>query len=174
MTDRAGWPSSPSSSDGLTEHPPGDLAAGLLLDASADEVQLTGRLADCFYRRHAEAAQGLEPGWMAAAAAWACHLRALAPYPPLSVLALSLQRAGDLDEATADLVADTSLRVADVLDRLQSPHRQRADLVEQPVRRLRERGHIAGEGRHGVPVLDQVGPLAVRALQPVEDVGDPQ
>ncbi|MGW3333097.1 hypothetical protein ACWDF9_21435 [Streptomyces rubiginosohelvolus] len=115
---------------GLREHTPGELAARLAHDPAGDEADLTGLLADWLYRRNAEAPQGLELGWIAAAAAWTCHMRALADCPPPAVLARSLRRAGEQDEATADLVVDTSLSIADLLDRLERPFRPRAGLID--------------------------------------------
>ncbi|WP_440581222.1 hypothetical protein [Streptomyces sp. PT19] len=114
---------------GLREHTPGKLAAELMRDPATDEARLTDLLAGWFYRRNAEAPQGLELGWITAAAAWTCHLRALAAYPPPSVLARSLERAGEHDEATADLVVNTVLQIANLLDRLERT-RSRAELIE--------------------------------------------
>ncbi|GAA2720609.1 MULTISPECIES: hypothetical protein [Streptomyces] len=114
----------------LREHTPGELAAELLHDPANDEARLTEQLASWFYRKNAEAQQGLELGWIAAAAAWACHMRALASYPPPSVLTLSLERAGELDEPTADLVVTTGLRIVDLIDRLERPYRIRTELIE--------------------------------------------
>ncbi|MFI1701415.1 hypothetical protein ACH419_36420 [Streptomyces bobili] len=115
---------------GLREHTPGQLAADLLHDRDSDEARLTDMLAGWFYRRNAEAPQGLELGWIAAAAAWTCHMRALADYPPPSVLNRSLERAGEFDEATTDLVVDTALQITNLIDRLERAHRPRAELVE--------------------------------------------
>ncbi|MFD7956039.1 hypothetical protein ACFV4X_21400 [Streptomyces ardesiacus] len=114
----------------LREHTPGELAAELLHDPAGDEARLTEQLADWFYRRNAEAQQGLELGWIAAAAAWTCHMRALASHPPPSVLTPSLERAGELDELTADLVVTTGLRIVDLIDRLERPYRTRTELIE--------------------------------------------
>ncbi|MFF8618810.1 hypothetical protein [Streptomyces sp. NPDC015350] len=116
--------------DGLHEHTPGELAAQLMHDPDSDEARLTHLLASWLYRRNARAPQGLELGWTAAAAAWTCHMRALTSYPPPSVLAQSLERAGEQDKATADLVINTGLRIADLLDRLERPYRPRAELIE--------------------------------------------
>ncbi|MGW3930357.1 hypothetical protein ACWECC_19980 [Streptomyces microflavus] len=115
---------------GLREHTPGELAAQLMHDPSNDEARLTDLLASWLYRRNAEAPQGLELGWIAAAAAWTCHMRALASYPPPSVLTQALERAGEQDEATADLVVSTGLRIVDLLDRLERVYRPRTELVE--------------------------------------------
>ncbi|MFH8260523.1 hypothetical protein [Streptomyces roseolus] len=114
----------------LREHTPGELAAKLMHDPGSDEARLTEQLAGWFYRRNAEAQQGLELGWIAAAAAWTCHMRALASYPPPSVLTPSLQRAGELDEPTADLVVTTGLRIVDLIDRLERPYRTRTELID--------------------------------------------
>ncbi|MFE1782129.1 hypothetical protein ACFW9F_05960 [Streptomyces sp. NPDC059506] len=115
---------------GLHEHTPGKLAAELLLDPATDEARLTDLLAGWFYRRNAAAPQGLELGWITAAAAWTCHMHALASYPPPSILVPSLERASEQDEATADLVVRTGLRIADLLDRMERPYRPRAELIE--------------------------------------------
>ncbi|MFG2767823.1 hypothetical protein [Streptomyces rubiginosohelvolus] len=115
---------------GLREHTPGELAAHLLHDPAGDEAELTDLLAEWLNRRNAEAPQGLDLGWIAAGAAWTCHMRALAASPPPSVLTRSLQDAGEADEATAHLVVDTSLSIADLLDRLEHPFRPRAGLIE--------------------------------------------
>ncbi|MGW6144408.1 hypothetical protein [Streptomyces sp. NPDC055140] len=115
---------------GLREHTPGELAAELMQDPATDAARLTDLLASWLYRRNAEAPQGLELGWIAAAAAWTCHMRALAGYPPRSVLAQSLERAGEQDEATADLVESTGQKVVNLLDRLERPYRPRAELIE--------------------------------------------
>ncbi|MET8816397.1 hypothetical protein ABZW47_30905 [Streptomyces sp. NPDC004549] len=115
---------------GLREHTPGELAAQLMRDPASDEARLTDLLASWFYRRNAEAVQGLELGWIAAAAAWTCHMRALASYPPPSALTLSLERAGEQDEFTEDLVAGTGLKIIELLDRLERAYRPRAELIE--------------------------------------------
>src|SRR5690606_24301766 len=115
---------------GLREHTPGELAAELLHDPASDKARLTDSLASWFYRRNAEAPQGLELGWITAAAAWTCHLRALATYPPPSVLAQSLERAGEHDEATSDLVVSTALQITNLIDRLERAYRSRAELIE--------------------------------------------
>ncbi|MGP3634483.1 hypothetical protein ACTU45_14105 [Streptomyces sp. 24-1644] len=115
---------------GLREHTPGELAAELMHDPSNDEARLTDLLASWLYRRNAEAPQGLELGWIAAAAAWTCHMRALASYPPPSVLTQALERTGEGDDATADLVVSTGLRIVDLLDRLERVYRSRTELVE--------------------------------------------
>ncbi|WP_333754118.1 hypothetical protein [Streptomyces sp. IBSBF 3352] len=114
----------------LREHTPGELAAGLMRDPAGDEARLSEQLAGWFHRRNAEAQQGLELGWVAAGAAWACHMRALAGGPPPSVLTPSLQRAGEFDDPTADLVVTTALKVVELIDRLELPHRTRTELIE--------------------------------------------
>jgi hypothetical protein len=115
---------------GLREHTPGELAAELMHDPGNDEARLTGLLASWLYRRSAEAPQGLELGWIAAAAAWTCHMRALAGYPPPSVLDQSLATAGEQDEATAELVVSTGRKMADLFDRLERAYRTRPELIE--------------------------------------------
>ncbi|MFD6335087.1 hypothetical protein ACFWGI_36685 [Streptomyces niveus] len=117
-------------SGGLREHTPGELAAQLMHDPAGGEARLTDLLASWLYRRNAEAPQGLELGWITAATAWTCHMRALASYPPPSVLAQSLERAGEHDEATADLVVRTALENIELLDRLEHVYRPRAELVK--------------------------------------------
>jgi hypothetical protein len=91
-------------------------------DAASDETRLTDLPAGWLHRRNAEAPQALELGWIAAAAACTCHMRDLASYPPPSVLAQSLQRAGEQDEATTHLVVSTGLRIANLIDRLDDAH----------------------------------------------------
>lgn len=115
---------------GLREHTPGELAAELMRDPDNDEARLTDLLASWLYRRNAEAPQGLELGWIAAAAAWTCHMRAFIRFPPPSVLLSSMERAGEQDEATADLVVSTGLKIADLLDRLERVYRPRTELIE--------------------------------------------
>ncbi|MEV8092682.1 hypothetical protein [Streptomyces nigra] len=114
----------------MREHTPGELAAELMRDPAGDEARLSEQLAGWLYRRNAEAQQGLELGWIAAAAAWACHMRALAGCPPPSVLTPSLQRAGELDDPTADLVVTTALKVVELIDRLELAYRTRTELIE--------------------------------------------
>ncbi|WP_405416434.1 hypothetical protein [Streptomyces rubiginosohelvolus] len=115
---------------GLREHTPGELAARLLHDPAGDDAELTNLLAGWLSRRNTEAPQGLDLGWIAAGAAWTCHMRALAASPPPSVLTRSLHDAGEADDATAHLVVDTSLSIADLLDRLEHPFRPRAGLID--------------------------------------------
>ncbi|MFD7861594.1 hypothetical protein [Streptomyces sp. NPDC059783] len=114
----------------LREYTPGELAAELMHDPANNEARLTEQLTSWFYRRNAQAQQGLELGWIAAAAAWTCHMRALASYPPPSILTPSLERAGELDEPTADLVVTTGLTIADLIDRLERPYRTRPELID--------------------------------------------
>ncbi|POX58087.1 hypothetical protein C3492_39635 [Streptomyces sp. Ru62] len=115
---------------GLREHTPGELAADLMHDPAVDQARLTDMLAGWLYRRCAQAPQGLELGWIAAGAAWTCHMRALAGYPPPAVLDRSLERAGEQDEATADLVLSIGLRIAELSDRMKRVSRPRAELIE--------------------------------------------
>ncbi|MER5888050.1 hypothetical protein ABT160_29885 [Streptomyces sp. NPDC001941] len=114
----------------LREHTPGELAAALMRDLTGDEARLGEQLAGWFSRRNALAPQGLEDGWIAAAAAWTCHMRLLGGYPPPSVLAASLQRAGELDSSAGDLVVSTGVKVGGILDRLERAYRTRSELVE--------------------------------------------
>ncbi|WSK66429.1 hypothetical protein OG458_42340 (plasmid) [Streptomyces sp. NBC_01281] len=114
----------------LAEHTPGDLAASLIRDPATDGARLTRQLADWLARRNAEAPQGLELGWIAAAAAWTCHMRALSSSPLPAVLALSMDGTGEQGDAVTELVTATSLRVADLLDRIGREYRPRAELVE--------------------------------------------
>lgn len=113
--------------DGLREHSPGELAAELPPDT--DQVQLTEQLASWLYRRNINAPQGLELGWKTAAAAWTCHMRALASVPPPSVLNLSLRMSGEPVEATADLVMLTAGTAAKITGILERPILSRADLA---------------------------------------------
>ncbi|MFD5079520.1 hypothetical protein [Streptomyces sp. NPDC058371] len=115
---------------GMREHTPGELAAHLMTDPDNDEARLTDLLASWLYRRNAEASQGLELGWIAAAAAWTSHMRALAGYPPPVVLDQSLAAAGEQDEVTVELVVSAGRKMADLLDRLERAYRPRAELIE--------------------------------------------
>ncbi|MCZ1011965.1 hypothetical protein O1L68_40355 [Streptomyces lydicus] len=112
----------------LHEHTPGELAAQLMHGPDTDEAPLAHQLASWMYRRNAEAPQGL--GWIAAATAWACHMRAFTSYPPPSVLARSLQSADEHDEVTEELVVSTGRKTADLFDRLERTRRPRSALVE--------------------------------------------
>ncbi|MGX1886799.1 hypothetical protein [Streptomyces sp. NPDC055287] len=113
----------------LREYTPGELTASLMHEGTSNEAPITDWLSGWLYRRNAEAQQGTELGWIAAAAAWTCHMRAFTPCPPPTVLAQSLTRAGGMDEATEELVTDTGLKTADLLDRLERVYRPRSDLV---------------------------------------------
>ncbi|RNF81146.1 hypothetical protein [Streptomyces botrytidirepellens] len=115
---------------GLREHTPGELAAQLMHDPAGGEARLTDQLAGWLYRRGAQAQQDRKPRWTAAAAAWTCHMRALASYPPPSVLRASLERAGEQDQTTADLVVSKGEKTADLLDRLERVYRTRTELIE--------------------------------------------
>lgn len=114
----------------LREYTPGELAAQLMHDPATDEAQIADLLAGWLHRRNADAPQGLGPGWVAAAAAWTCHMRAFASYPPPSVLAQSLRSGGEQDGAIEELAITTGLRMADLFDRLERDYRTRAELVE--------------------------------------------
>ncbi|MGA5498867.1 hypothetical protein ACPCSP_31500 [Streptomyces cinereoruber] len=57
-------------------------------------------------------------------------MRALTGYPPPAVLGLSLQRAGEPEEPTTELVISTTLRVIDLLERTERIERTRAELIE--------------------------------------------
>ncbi|MFE8941132.1 hypothetical protein ACFYNX_27120 [Streptomyces sp. NPDC007872] len=114
----------------LREHTPGELAADLMRDPVTDEARLTGQLADWFSRKHTDAAQGLELGWVAAATAWVCHMRALTGYPPPAVLSPSLQHTEEPKGPATDLIIGTALRVLDLLERAESIDRTRAELIE--------------------------------------------
>jgi len=114
----------------LREYTPGALAETLMSDPQANGAQLTVMLSSWLYRRNAEAPQGLELGWIAAAAAWACHMREFTAYPPSSVLAHALESAGELDEATEELITDTALSLTGLIDRLEHANRGREDLIE--------------------------------------------
>ncbi|MFF1680739.1 hypothetical protein ACFVYG_32465 [Streptomyces sp. NPDC058256] len=114
----------------LREYTPGELTAQLMHDPATDEAQLTHQLASWLYQRNADAPQGLELGWIAAAAAWTCHMRAFTSHPPASVLTQSLASAGEQDEATEELVISTGLKMAELFDRMERAYRPRAELVQ--------------------------------------------
>ncbi|MET8406358.1 hypothetical protein [Streptomyces sp900116325] len=114
----------------LRESTPGELVARLLRDPRTDQVQLTGLLSSWLTRRNTDAPQGLELGWIAAAAAWTSHMRAFTPYPPHTVLSQSLASTGEQDEATAELVTSTAMRMTELINRLQHVNRPRGELVE--------------------------------------------
>ncbi|WP_331725937.1 hypothetical protein [Streptomyces sp. NBC_00470] len=114
----------------LREHTPGELAAQLARDSAAPAGQLAPELASWLYRRYAQAAQGLELGWIAAAAAWTCHMRAASGIPLESVLALALEAADEHNETTAELVRSTGQRMTTLVDRLERPGRPREELAE--------------------------------------------
>lgn len=116
--------------EALREYSPGELAAELMHDPNTDQARLTHVLADWLVRRNTEAPQGLELGWIAAAAAWTCHMRALACYPPPSVLAQALQSDGEQDDSIEELVVSTGLKMTGLLDRLERAYRPRTELVE--------------------------------------------
>ncbi|WP_330342646.1 hypothetical protein [Streptomyces sp. NBC_00557] len=116
--------------EGLREHTPGELAVQLMHDPDTDDAQLTQQLADWLYRRNIDADQALELGWIAAAAAWTCHMRDLSGFPPASVRARSLAMAGDLDEDTEALLVSAGQRTSELLDRMDGPFRPRAELVD--------------------------------------------
>ncbi|MER6847019.1 hypothetical protein AB0A81_26430 [Streptomyces flaveolus] len=117
-----------TSPDGLHEHTPGELAVTRLLH-TADDPWLTRQLADWLHRRSSTAPQGVDAGWSAATAAWACHMRALSDYPPPSIVSLALEAAGQ-DASTAELIAATGQNVTALLDRLERPHRPHHELVD--------------------------------------------
>ncbi|WP_318218844.1 hypothetical protein [Streptomyces sp. SCL15-6] len=112
---------------GLREHTPGELAVACLLH-EADEVRVTGQLADWLLKRSATAPQG-QLRWSTATAAWACHMRALSDYPPPSVVPLALRAAGQ-DPASAELIIATGQNVTALLDRLENPYRPHGELVD--------------------------------------------
>ncbi|WP_330335859.1 hypothetical protein [Streptomyces sp. NBC_00557] len=116
--------------EGLHEHTPGELAVQLMHDPDTDGAQLTQQLADWLYRRNIDADQGLELGWIAAAAAWTCPMRDLAGYPPASVRARSLEMAGDLEEDTEALLVSAGQQTGELLNRMEYPFRSRAEFVE--------------------------------------------
>jgi hypothetical protein len=120
------------SSDGgtLREHTPGDLVDALLHGSRIDQDQLAGWLREWFERRSTAAPQGLELGWITAAAAWATHMRAFNAVPPPAVLFRAVAASGQRDEAIEDLVISTSADLADLLQRLPEAHRPRQELIE--------------------------------------------
>ncbi|TLQ46296.1 hypothetical protein [Streptomyces marianii] len=114
----------------MREYAPGELAAALMNDAATDRSELSALLSDWFHRRYNEAPQGLEPGWIAAAVAWTCHMRAFTGYPPPQVLAPALARAGAPDDAIRELITNTAVELANVIDRLERTFRSREEFVE--------------------------------------------
>ncbi|MEU1596659.1 hypothetical protein ABZ468_28365 [Streptomyces sp. NPDC005708] len=147
--------------DELREYTPGDLAAAL---APAREERVPNWLGRWLVRRYFEAPPD-EEAWTAVAAAWTCHMRALADNPPPAVLSEVLDRAGE-DQATRDLVTRTGLQLTGVLDRMEwSTYRQRSDLVED--------WHTLKRLSAGVPtltasadwLLDQVALRDANAMQ---------
>ncbi|MFF4440159.1 hypothetical protein [Streptomyces sp. NPDC001621] len=115
----------------LREYTPGELVAHQLRVPGNGDVQLTQELADWVYRRQAQAPQGLEFGWTAAAAAWSWYMRDVAVALPPSVLARSLALAGEEDEAVGELMVATTLTLAGLYDRLEHGHHDgRAGFVD--------------------------------------------
>ncbi|MFF9158527.1 hypothetical protein ACF1AB_40600 [Streptomyces sp. NPDC014846] len=115
----------------LREYTPGELVAHQLRPPGNDDVQLTQELADWVYRRQAQAPQGLQFGWTAAAAAWSWHMRDVAVALPHSVLARSLALAGEEDDAVGELMGATTLTLAGLYDRLEHGHHDgRAGFVD--------------------------------------------
>ncbi|MEU9420168.1 hypothetical protein [Streptomyces sp. NPDC048272] len=111
------------------ERTPGELAAGLLQDPTYAEAELVQAMSRWLAHRSGPAPQGLQAGWSTAAAAWTCHMRALSSVPPASVLAQARAHTGDDGPATEELVLGTGMKLADLIDRMDGPHRTRADLV---------------------------------------------
>ncbi|WP_435279725.1 hypothetical protein [Streptomyces sp. 1222.5] len=105
----------------LREYTPGELVAHQLRAPGNDDVQLTQQLAHWVYRRQAQAPQGLELGWTAAAAAWSWYMRDAAVALPPSVLTRSLALAGE-DDAVGELMVITTLTLAGLYDRLEHGH----------------------------------------------------
>ncbi|MEU1466248.1 hypothetical protein ABZ467_37695 [Streptomyces sp. NPDC005727] len=151
------------------EYTPGELAASLLRDPSTDRTQVTGWLSSWLYRRSAETAQGRELGWVAAAAAWARHMRDYSPSPPPPVLSRSLARAGEVDyaghadAATEDLIVTTTRQVAELLDRLQDTDRPRSNLVEDYKALEALSGDVPALGESAGWLLDQIALRDVHA-----------
>ncbi|ROP48045.1 hypothetical protein [Streptomyces sp. PanSC9] len=115
----------------LREHTPGELVTHQLHAPAHDDMQLTHALADWVYRRQAQAPQGLQFGWTAAAAAWSWYMRDVAVALPPSVLARSLALAGEEDDAVGELMGATTLTLAGLYDRLERGHHDgRAGFVD--------------------------------------------
>ncbi|MFE0773296.1 hypothetical protein [Streptomyces sp. NPDC058861] len=111
------------------EHTPGELAARLLQDSASGDADLVEAMGHWLARRFGPRPQSPEAGWTAAAAAWTCHMRALAERPPAAVLTAARDHAGDDSPDTGELIMRTSLTLTDLIDRMNAPHRTRADLV---------------------------------------------
>ncbi|MFE2850200.1 hypothetical protein ACFXJO_03605 [Streptomyces lavendulae] len=118
-----------STGEGLFEHTPGELAARLLQDSASGDAELVEAMGHWFARRFGLRPKSPEAGWAAAAAAWTCHMRALAELPLTAVLAAARDRAGDDSPDTGELIVRTSLTLTDLIGRMNAPHRTRADLV---------------------------------------------
>ncbi|MFD6471091.1 hypothetical protein [Streptomyces goshikiensis] len=119
-----------STGEGPVEHTPGELAARVLQDSAPGDAELVEAMGHWFTRRFGPQPQSPEAGWAAAAAAWTCHMRALADLPLPAVLSAARDRAGDDSPATGELIVRTSLKLTELIDRMNAPHRTRADLVE--------------------------------------------
>ncbi|MFD4243643.1 hypothetical protein ACFWP3_18905 [Streptomyces sp. NPDC058525] len=118
-----------STGEGPFEHTPGELAARLLQDSASGDADLVEAMGHWLARRFGPRPQSPEAGWAAAAAAWTCHMRALAELPLTAVLTAARDRAGDDSPDTGELIMRTSLTLTDLIDRMNAPHRTRADLV---------------------------------------------
>ncbi|MFD8376975.1 hypothetical protein ACFV2Z_40565, partial [Streptomyces sp. NPDC059688] len=115
----------------LREYTPGELVAHQLRAPGNDDVQLTRELADWVYRSQAQAPQGLELGWTAAAAAWSWYMRDASVAMPPSVLTRSLALAGEEDDTVGELMVATTLTLAGLYDRLELGHHDgRAGFVD--------------------------------------------
>lgn len=76
-------------------------------------------------------AEGSETGaWMEAEAPRVGETGVARAGADLTRVTLELERAGEQDEATADLVLSTGLRIADLTDRMKRAYRPHAELIE--------------------------------------------
>ncbi|MCX4826942.1 hypothetical protein OG883_45735 [Streptomyces sp. NBC_01142] len=113
-----------------------ELSAGMLVRAVLEDKepapgqpQLTVLLSEWLYLRNARAPQGLELGWVTAAAAWALHMRDFTPFPPPGIVARALASSGEQGLATEALIEESAASVCNLLARAQLPYRSRDELV---------------------------------------------
>lgn len=113
-------PLPPSGAPPRTRSPgEGELVALQLRAPHNDDVQLTHALATWVYRRQARAPQ-LGTRWVAAAAARSWYMRDVAVALPPPVLTRCLALTGEEDDAVEELMAATTLTMAELYDRLEN------------------------------------------------------